>query len=117
MTKAPPQAWNPRYANYARVHGKTPEEMLALDGERWPGGKMCGFVLWNSARVHEWKTLVGHPHESDLHGRPGKSFAALGMGGPNDHERYDAWLAALPVGHGLEDASPGKRDDRARDRP
>jgi hypothetical protein len=37
---------NPRYAAYARAHGMTPAEMLEHDRQAWPGGCMCGFVLW-----------------------------------------------------------------------
>lgn len=27
--------WNPRYANYARMHGRTPEEQLEQDKKDW----------------------------------------------------------------------------------
>lgn len=45
---------NPRYVEYCRAHGKTPDEMLAFDTKRWPGGKMCGFILWNMDKVQEF---------------------------------------------------------------
>lgn len=38
--------WNPRFVAYAKAHGKTPSGMLKHDEEAWPGGIMCGFVLW-----------------------------------------------------------------------
>lgn len=38
--------YNPRYARYAEAHGRTPEEMLKADVIEWPGGSMCGFMLW-----------------------------------------------------------------------
>ena len=39
---------NPRYVAYAKLNGKTPAEMLESDRETWPGGCMCGFILWIS---------------------------------------------------------------------
>jgi hypothetical protein len=40
--------WNPQYVQYAKVHGRTPDDMLAHDRERWPGGVMTGYILWVS---------------------------------------------------------------------
>jgi hypothetical protein len=38
--------FNPHYESYAKAHGKSPKDMLAYDKEAWPGGCMCGFILW-----------------------------------------------------------------------
>jgi hypothetical protein len=48
-------AWNPRYLAYAKAHGHEgdPEGMLEHDREAWPGGCMCGFMLWIQARWSE----------------------------------------------------------------
>jgi hypothetical protein len=46
---------NPRYLAYCRAHGRDPKDMLAFDDQRFPGGSMCGFILWLSARWSEWK--------------------------------------------------------------
>lgn len=40
------EEWNPRFLAFARVHGRTPVEQLAHDDERWPGGRMAGFITW-----------------------------------------------------------------------
>jgi len=49
----------PRDVVYAAAHGNSPEGQLKVDKEKWPGGCMTGFVLWNSERLHEWKTETG----------------------------------------------------------
>lgn len=47
----PTEEWNPIYVAYAKAHGRSPEAMLAHDRERWPGGAMAGFMIWNSKRL------------------------------------------------------------------
>lgn len=72
-------AMNPRYLNYCRAHGKTPDEMLEHDRKEWPGGVMAGFILWHKARLGEsMKALPG-------------AWAPYGL---TDHAAYDAWLTA-----------------------
>lgn len=44
------EEFNPRYVAYARAHGKTPEEMIEYDHVAWPGGCMCGFMIWMSVK-------------------------------------------------------------------
>lgn len=72
-------AFNPRYANYARLNGRDPESMLAFDKERLPGACMMDFMLWNGDRLREFSK--SHP----------ESFTG---GGLRDHPAYDAWLTA-----------------------
>lgn len=43
--------WNPRYVAYAKAHGQKPADMLKHDEEAWPGGKMCGFILWIREKI------------------------------------------------------------------
>jgi hypothetical protein len=81
---------NPRYAAYARVHGNDAEQQLAADTVRWPGGKMCGYLLWNRARVVEFNRL-----------RP-DCFVVGSHLSTEGHAAFDAWLAKLPEGHGVE---------------
>lgn len=71
-------AFNPRFANYARAHGRTAAEQLEHDRAAWPGGSMCGFVLWNNAKIAEATTVIPN---------------AFVVGGALvDHAAYDAWL-------------------------
>lgn len=69
---------NPRYVAYARQHGKAPDEMLAYDRRAWPGGSMCGFILWTMERIGEARKAIP---------------SAFVAGGLWDHETYDRWLA------------------------
>ena len=39
---------NPRYAAYAKAHGRTTADMMERDRAAWPGGCMCGFLVWMS---------------------------------------------------------------------
>lgn len=48
---------NPRYVAYARSQGRSPAAQLRHDLEEYPGGCMCGFILWIRARVREFQTL------------------------------------------------------------
>jgi hypothetical protein len=72
----PKDAWNPRYVAYAKAHGCPPEKMLQKDKECYPGGCMCGFILWINAKWREWETLTGNipPHAT------------------RDQDEFDAWL-------------------------
>lgn len=75
--------WNPRWVNYARVHGRTPDEQLAHDRVRYPGGSMAGFIIWGRQQVVEFS----HAHP--------EAFTASGL---VDHAAYDRWLDALNQG-------------------
>lgn len=46
---------NPRYIAYAKTHGRTPKKQLEYDREQYPGGCMCGFILWISKNLREFK--------------------------------------------------------------
>lgn len=69
---------NPRYANYCRAHGRTPDEQLEHDRREWRGGTMCGFILWHSERLGEARRALPN--------------AFVIGGGLWNHAAYDAWL-------------------------
>lgn len=73
-------SWNPRYVAYATAHGHSPQDMLAVDRARFPGGHMTGYVVWIDGQWREWR---------ELHGR--SWLAALTAA---DHASFDAWLSA-----------------------
>ncbi len=70
--------WNPYYLTYAAASGLSPEAMLHYDSERFPGGKMCGFIIWMSQRWQEWDAL-------NKHRRDHVRF-------PEEHTRFGEWL-------------------------
>ena len=74
-----------RYVAYCLEHGAaSADEMLERDRKAWPGGAMCGFTLWISARWREWRAL-NKRHANDILSQ-------------QDHDAFDAWLVerALP---------------------
>lgn len=42
---------NPRYLAYCAAHGMTPQQMRMHDMQRFPGGHLCGFILWVSQQA------------------------------------------------------------------
>lgn len=74
--------WNPRFVQYARVQGRSPEDQLAYDVERWPGGKMAGFTLWINARWVDWREKNGLKRDDPI--------------GEKEHADFDLGLAQLP---------------------
>lgn len=76
-----PVEYNPRYLAYCRHNGRSPEDQLAHDRERWPGGCMFGFVLWIGHRWNEWHAAS----------RLVRYVAVLG---PEDHASFDRFIGA-----------------------
>ena len=82
LKDVPSKSWNPRYAAYAKAHGRAPEDMLEHDKERWVGGRMAGYIVWIQERWAEWRELF-----APLPGPWGWHATS------EDHVRFDEWLA------------------------
>lgn len=68
------EKFQPYYIAYAKAGGRTPESQLAHDKVRWPGGCMCGFILWISAN----KTVFRKKNPSAFMGDSIRDFTAWG---------------------------------------
>ena len=69
--------YQPRYVAYATAHSKTPDDMLAIDTQAYPGGCMTGFLIWIGKQLA--KARKEHPNwflNSTL----------------VNHAEYDSWL-------------------------
>lgn len=80
---------NPRYVVYALAHGRTPDQMMEHDKERYPGGKMCGFMLWISDRWQAWHKAHGYRRHDYIITR-------------EDHGHFDEWIK---LNHGVEETA------------
>ena len=72
----PSLGWNSRYVAYANAHGKTARTMLPFDRKRWPGGVMCGYIIWINGKWNEFAKAIGVE----------RYWAGL------QQDRFDAWL-------------------------
>jgi len=79
---------NARYVRYARVHGNTPERQLEADQERFPGGSMCGFILWMTAA---WRTFSASYNCHDY------SQVTLRLGFTECHRLFNEFLSVYEV--------------------
>lgn len=71
--------WNPRYLAYADANHNLPQEQILIDRQKYPGGYMAGFIIWN--RLH-WSLF----------------FQSLGLNKnpavitEDVHKQYNEWL-------------------------
>jgi hypothetical protein len=72
-----------RYVQYALAHGVKPGAMRDQDRKRWPGGSMCGFILWGR------RSAQAFAEENTC-----RDFASveLKLGCTSAHAVYDEWL-------------------------
>lgn len=90
------ERWNPRYVAYARAHGNTPVYQSALDRERFPGGRMAGYLVWLGKQYRAY-TAAG------LH--------AGSVWTDRDHAEFDDWLLAQTT---RSDPTPSGSNQRRR---
>ena len=70
--------YNPRYVRYAEAHGNTPEKQMEADRVRWPGGCMCGFILWTGQAWADFlKPYGGNKLNLPCNVDSGKAFDAF----------------------------------------
>jgi hypothetical protein len=50
---------NPYYLAYCKANKNTPEIQMEQDQKSYPGGVMCGFILWISNKKSKFRRL--HP--------------------------------------------------------
>lgn len=72
------EAFQPRYLNYARMHGKRPEDMIDFDRKR--GGIGAWFSPWIMGRWAEFDRLTDRQY------RIGSGHTEAG------HRVFDRWL-------------------------
>lgn len=84
--EAPAKEWNDRFVHYARVHGNSPEDQLAIDKDRWPGGHMCGFTLWIKGK---WRAFAIEINKTEEY--------AQGYLTISHAKEFDEWIAKLPL--------------------
>jgi hypothetical protein len=76
-----------RYAAYAQAHGRTPDAMLEHDCAAWPGGCMCGFLVWMSRQTQAFRKV-----------RPDAFFDKHRIG---DMAAWTAFLQSVANAHAL----------------
>lgn len=80
----PTGPFNPRYIVYAAAHGRSPDEMLAFDLDRFPCGRMGGFMRWIDDQWREWRSLNERSARDALT--------------TDDHESFDRFIGVMSEG-------------------
>ena len=93
----------PRYLAYCRAHGRSPEDMLAYDKARYPGGHMTGFILWLGDR---WRVFCR------MHGTWDTAELERKLGLVEAHRDFDTWLETEGLNvQGQGQGPPGPEKD------
>lgn len=78
---------NPRYLAYCASQGRTAEQQIEFDEDRYPGGRMTGFSLWIQYRWSCFRSEYGCKSQEEL-------WLLLGV---NCSRLFDEWLGAGPA--------------------
>ncbi len=70
--------WNPRFVLYATSQGRKPQEQIDHDKTAWPGGCMCGFILWMAPLIRGFKDACPEHCVGDM---------------IRNQDAFDLWLA------------------------
>lgn len=70
--------YQPRYIAYCKDQGRSTEDQMDHDSLKWPGGVMCGFILWISNRWATWKKENNWPPHAVV--------------SETQHTAFDKWL-------------------------
>lgn len=60
-----PKTYQPRFFSYAKSQGLTPDQTLERDQRLYPGGVMCGFILWMNENIHKYLARKNEPRIFD----------------------------------------------------
>lgn len=84
---------NPRYVAYCKSQGRTPDDQLKHDEEKYPGGSMTGFILWTNEKWNEFgeKMIRDRKIPSKLEGHSLSEHLGLCLGA-DKHRLFDSWL-------------------------
>lgn len=78
-----PPTWNFRYMAYCRAHGRSPDDQMGHDIEKYPGGYMAGFVNWINDHWKIWSSITGETKQHGTHWSE------------QQHKAFDAWLREI----------------------
>lgn len=70
--------YNPRYSHYCASNHNIESAQLIIDKQVYPGGCMCGFIIWISEHWREFKLLINYPPNTFI--------------SESTHIEFDNWL-------------------------
>lgn len=83
------------YTLYAKAYDNTPDDQMVADQEKWPGGRMCGFILWMNAAWRKFDELHD-PQRKDVPHTP-KERDAFREWLKTEYKNVAGWMATAPA--------------------